>query len=198
MHQTCVTCKTSKPLNLFPVRGNKTNYRTLGRSLSTHDERCNACKAEYAREFRKRNPGYRGTGKIKNVPVEDRLLASAISDRLQHARVRTKQLGHPALDVDREYLYQLFKEQDGRCALSGVVLKVEKRAVTCLSLDQKVPSLGYVRGNVQWVAWAVNRAKGDMNQDMFIDMCDKVLEYQKVQRLSPSGSTPKRVEAQNP
>lgn len=197
MFQTCATCNTKKPLNEFSLRGNKQNYRTLGLDVPERDVRCNPCKAAYAKEFRKRNPGYRGTGKLKRIPAEDRLLASAISDRLQHAKTRTKQYNLPAMDIDRDYLYQLFKNQEGLCALTGVPLKVEKKAITCLSLDQIHPSLGYVKGNVQWVAWAANRAKGDMDQEVFIDMCSKVIEYQKVQRLSPSGSTPKRVEAQN-
>lgn len=123
---------------------------------------------------------------------------SAISDRLMNAKLRAKKYNQITPDLDREYLYQLFKDQSGKCALSGAVLKLEKRAVTCLSLDKINPGLGYVKGNVQWLAWAVNRAKGDMESEIFLDMCKQVLEHQKVQRLSPSGSTPKRVEAQNP
>ena len=184
MLQTCSKCNVERPLNEFALRGNKQNYRTMGLNMPLRDSRCNHCKAEYAKEFRKRNPGYRGTGKLKTIPQEDRLLVSAISDRLMHAKTRTKQYSLPEVNIDREYLYQLYQEQGGRCALSGVVLKVEKRAVTCLSLDQKEPGLGYVKGNIQWVAWAVNRAKGDMSQDMFIDMCKQVLSHQKVQRLS--------------
>lgn len=63
-------------------------------------------------------------------------------------------------------------------------MKAEVNAVTCLSIDKIRPEGGYVEGNVQWVAWAVNRAKGDMETDVFVDMCRQVLEYQKVQRLS--------------
>lgn len=184
MAKTCTSCKIDKPLDAFSKTGNINNYRTLGLDVPERDSRCNQCKADYAREFRKRNKNYRGTGKIKSIPLEDRLLVSAISDRLIQAKTRTNKYSLPEMDIDRDYLYQLFKDQERCCALSGVVLKVEKRAVACLSLDQKVPALGYIKGNVQWVAWAVNRAKGDMEQDMFIDMCSKVLEFQKVQRLS--------------
>lgn len=194
----CSMCSLPKPLDEFP-KHSVASYSAVGRkNLPTHENRCRPCKAQTAREWRKAHPGYDGTGAFKNIPKADRLLHSAISQRLTQARTRTAMYGHPAMDIDKEYLHQLFLGQGGRCALSGVPLKVEKRAVTCLSLDQKEAALGYVKGNVQWVAWAVNRAKGDMQHDVFIDMCRQVLEYQKVQRLSPSGSTPKRVEAQNP
>lgn len=185
MLQLCSSCQTDKPLDMFSRIVNPKSYKQVGRTLHTHDTRCNTCKAEYAREFRKRNPGYRGSGKLKNIPPEDRLLLSAISNRLQQARTRTKDSKLPPMEIDRDYLYTLYKEQKGLCALSGVPMKVEKKAITCLSLDQKDPGLGYVKGNVQWVAWAINRAKGDMVQPVFIDMCIKVMEHQKVQRLSP-------------
>jgi len=174
---TCDICKQTQPIEMFTVSWGNNRYS------SNRNNRCKACNAEVAREWRKKNPGYRGSGKIKSIPPEDRMLASAISARVSDAKSRASKRGQPC-DVDREYLYQLFKDQDRKCALTGVDLKVEKKAITCLSLDQIDPAKGYIKGNVQWVAWAVNRAKGDMHTDVFVDMCKKVLEHQKVQRLS--------------
>ena len=63
-----------------------------------------------------------------------------------------------------------------------------------LSLDQIDASKGYIEGNVQWLTWFVNRAKGEMSQEIFLSMCETVLVYQKVQRLSNGGLTePSRV-----
>lgn len=183
--KTCSMCKIDLPLTDFPeVNKQGPHYRKSGTNTGTHENRCRPCKAAYAREWRKQNAGYRGTGKLTDVPKEDRLLMSAISDRLMQAKQRVKKYGGVEPDIDREYLYQLFKEQQGRCALSGVLMKVEKGAVTCLSLDKIKPELGYIKGNVQWLAWAVNRAKGDMEEAVFLDMCQQILDYQKVQRLS--------------
>ena len=185
INKTCSMCGETLPISLFPETSKHVSYKVIGqKNRPTHENRCRPCKAQAAREWRKAHPGYNGTGKQKQIPEEDRFLMSAISERLTQARTRTMQYGQPPMDIDKEYLFKLFKLQQGICAISGVPMKIEKKAVTCLSLDQKVPGLGYVRGNVQWVAWAVNRAKGDMDQEMFIDMCRKVLEYQKVQRLS--------------
>lgn len=187
----CCTCKQEKPLFDFPsINSNTTSYRSLGTKTGQYEGRCRPCKAEYAREWRKKHKNYKGSGKLLSVPVEDALLMSAISERLNNARLRIKKFGGIPSDLNRDYLYRLFKEQNGVCALSGVPMKVEKRAVSCLSLDQICAGKGYVVGNVQWVAWAANRAKGDMDSDVFLDMCHKIVEYQKVQRLSPRGSTP--------
>ena len=184
----CSMCGESKPLGMFPETSKHVSYKTMSqKNRPTHEGRCRPCKAAAAREWRKRNPGYNGTGEFKRIPQEERLLRSAISERLTQAKTRAKQYNQPDVTVDKDYLYQLFKDQQGRCALSGVLMKVEKGAVACLSLDKIRPGEGYVPGNVQWVAWAVNRAKGDMNEDVFLDMCRQILEYQKVQRLSLRG-----------
>ncbi len=190
MTKICSMCKEEKPLTEFPViNENGTHYRTKGTNYGSHGDRCRPCKAAYAREWRRKHTNYRGTGKLKSIPKEDRLLVSAISDRLMQAKQRIKKYGGIETDLDRDYLYQLFKDQQGLCALSGVTLRVEKWAIACLSLDKVIPEKGYIKGNVQWVAWAVNRAKGDMAEDVFIDMCRQILEHQKVQRLSKSSES---------
>lgn len=181
----CTVCNQELPLEMFPDTSKHQSYKTTRqKNKPSHEGRCRPCKAEYARQWRQRNPGYNGTGKLNAVPKEDRFLVSAISERLTQAKDRAKKYDQPEPDIDRDYLYQLFKDQQGRCALSGVIMKIEKGAVTCLSLDKIKPEQGYIKGNVQWVAWAVNRAKGDMEEDVFLDMCRQILEYQKVQRLS--------------
>ncbi len=45
------------------------------------------------------------------------------------------------------------------------------------SPDQIVPGKGYVPGNVRWVLWAVNRAKGEMSEEDFVEICRKVVAY---------------------
>ena len=44
------------------------------------------------------------------------------------------------------------------------------------SVDCIEPTLGYVKGNVQWVSWKVNRAKGDLSNEEFLNMCKAVIE----------------------
>jgi len=74
-------------------------------------------------------------------------------------------------------LMQLIDTQEYRCALSGVLLTPETS-----SLDHKTPiSSGGSDAidNLQWVSNEVNRAKGSMNQDAFIEMCRLVSQWSR-------------------
>lgn len=108
---------------------------------------------------------------------------SAIRNRLKDAKARSKKYNKD-LDVDDVYLYELFKQQAKCCALTGAELMIEIGHPLCLSLDQIDPTKGYIVGNVQWLAWVVNRAKGDLDTEHFYEMCEAVIEHRKVQRLS--------------
>jgi len=168
----CTTCNTLKSIDYFST-GNSGTYTLKAKSIKN---RCNACCAEYARKWRKKNKGYTGSGKLKAIPTEDKLLMSAISSRLGDAKGRIKRSKQTPTDLDADYLYELFKKQKGLCALSDVHMKLETNVITTLSLDKIDPSLGYVKGNVQWLCWAVNRAKGEMHTTTFKDMCKKITE----------------------
>jgi hypothetical protein len=178
--KTCRICNEEKPLADFPYRKDSSNFRSEA-STNTY---CRACSTKKTVQWRKEHPGYKGTGKLLKVPPEERLLMSAIRVRLSEAKSRAKKLNQPEVSVDEDRLLALFKEQNGCCALSGVKMLIEMKHPLSLSLDKIEPAQGYTVGNVQWTAWAVNRAKGDLSHQDFLSMCECVLAYQKVQRLS--------------
>lgn len=83
-------------------------------------------------------------------------------------------------DIDIEYLRQLFKYQNGKCALSGIdlefpVVKDNKRSGNG-SLDRIDSNIGYIKGNVRWVAKHVNIMKNCYSDDFFIDVCCKIVD----------------------
>ena len=177
----CKQCGIEKSIDEFsrlkPVKSFKYTHQP-------HHTYCKRCNADRAKQWRKDKPKYNGSGKVKNIPKEDRLLMSAIRQRLVDARGRCKKFNKPEPLVTDMYLYELYKNQERKCALSGVPLDLIKESPYCLSLDQIDPGKGYEEGNVQWLTWAVNRAKGEMSTPMFLSMCEIILENQKVQRLS--------------
>ena len=74
-------------------------------------------------------------------------------------------------DLSTEYLTELWDNQDGKCALSGVDLGYIGCGWCTASVDRIDPTKGYIEGNVQWTAWRVNDAKSNMRNDDFINMC---------------------------
>ena len=178
--RTCCTCGETKPLSEFPQKRGE-SIKLLKRSTNTY---CKACNAERSRKWRANNPGYRTTGKVIALPVEERPWMSAVRQRLTDAKGRCKKLNKDAPNISAEYLYSVLLNQEKKCALTGADLLLEPNHPLCLSLDQKDPNKGYSLDNVQWLAWAVNRAKGDLHIEDFYDMCELVLN-KKVQRLSP-------------
>lgn len=142
---------------------------------------CKECNARRAREFRakyKERTGttdYRGTGKIKTYPKEDRRLISAIRQKISWSKSNNKRSNRP-FNIDIDYMYDLWKKQEGLCALTGYPMSLDGNTNLRLSIDKIIPELGYVKGNVQWTLFAANRAKGDMSQDDFIIMCKMIIE----------------------
>jgi len=76
-------------------------------------------------------------------------------------------------DVTPRYLWELYQQQKGKCAISGVdivlVNKIKNNnvdwSVVTASLDRIDSSKGYQPGNVWWVHKRVNRLKNDFSMD---------------------------------
>lgn len=83
-------------------------------------------------------------------------------------------------EITLEYLWQLFLEQEGRCALSGVTLGFTKnrnptkgRPETTASIDRIDCSKDYVVGNVRWTHKRANIMRSNLTDEVFRDWCFK-------------------------
>jgi hypothetical protein len=82
-------------------------------------------------------------------------------------------------------LKELFKVQNGRCALSGRNIKIQNKMShgkfdrPTASIDRINSKLGYIRSNIQLVHKDFNRMKWDLPQETFIKMCQEISEYQE-------------------
>ena len=86
--------------------------------------------------------------------------------------------------ISKKYIEDLFYEQDGKCALTGLDLilahaHTEKHLRTA-SIDRIDSSLGYIKGNIQWVHKTVNKMKLNIKQDEFIDFCCMVAKLRGI------------------
>ena len=86
------------------------------------------------------------------------------------------------LEITMEQAWSLFKEQDGKCALSGVSIQFPKNRDQyggTASLDRIDSKKGYILGNVQWVHKDINSMKNVFEQSYFIELCQKVAMTKK-------------------
>lgn len=75
--------------------------------------------------------------------------------------------------------WELFLQQDRKCALTGEVLVFSsfRSLDTTASLDRVDSKSNYTIDNIQWIHKDVNRAKWDLSQEKFIEICNKVSQY---------------------
>lgn len=88
-------------------------------------------------------------------------------------------------DITKEYAINLYIKQDGKCAISGLIIDFadnsieEQKGRTTASLDRIDSKIGYQDGNVQWVHKDINLMKQKFKQDYFINLCRTIVEYNK-------------------
>lgn len=86
-------------------------------------------------------------------------------------------------NLNGEYLWQLFINQNRKCALSGMDIKMPKtwgaktKTDMTASIDRIDCSKGYIKGNVQWVHKTVNYMRMDLEISEFIQICKKVANH---------------------
>jgi len=85
-------------------------------------------------------------------------------------------------NITQEHAWELFEKQNGKCALSGIPLKIcsgylaEKRngikkGFAKASLDRIDSSLGYIVGNIQWVSVIQNKMKNKYSEEAYRKEC---------------------------
>lgn len=75
--------------------------------------------------------------------------------------------------VSIEYLWNLYLQQDKKCAITGDNIPNIRDA----SLDRIDSNLGYIEGNVQWVTYRANVSKHTMTMTELYEFCKKVLNH---------------------
>lgn len=89
-----------------------------------------------------------------------------------------KQKGR-TLDFNIEYIWELFIQQNRKCALSGITLNFSNDLNNCTaSLDRIDNNKSYVKGNVQWVHKTINLMKRTLDQSEFLSYCKIITEHQ--------------------
>lgn len=143
---------------------------------------------------------YRDTdGNVVNVGYEGRCRECMVEKRATHSakikgdykwycrklltqlKARAKQNDLP-FNLSVEDLVHEYDAQDGKCHYTGkdldFTLKCSEKGMPHRdfpSVDRKIPSRGYVLGNIDWVTYAVNRMKNDLTEEEFVSFCRQVI-----------------------
>lgn len=109
---------------------------------------------------------------------------------LGNIRIRARKI-RVECNLDNKYLYDLYKSQKGRCALSGADISFHSVGIHknegrygrfcdgTASLDRIDSSVGYIKGNVQWVYKIVNIMKGTMSDVEFLSWCQIITDNKR-------------------
>lgn len=102
---------------------------------------------------------------------------------LKDSAKRARNMGWQ-FNVDRAYLVNLWHEQQGRCAISGMPMQTqsgtrEEKNPYRASLDRVDNSQGYVRGNVRFVCHWVNNAKSTWADHVFDQFIGAIVESRR-------------------
>lgn len=93
-------------------------------------------------------------------------------------------------NISIEYLWNLFVQQDRKCAVTGIILvmpihlrQLSKRNQITASLDRIDPRKGYIDGNVQWVCKRVNYMKHTQTDEMFLAFVKVIYEHNHLDKV---------------
>jgi hypothetical protein len=83
--------------------------------------------------------------------------------------------------ISIEEVWNLFIKQNKKCALSGIEISFyksrNKYQKQTASLDRKDSTKGYTVDNIQWVHKEINRMKGKLSDENFIEWCRRVEKH---------------------
>ena len=79
------------------------------------------------------------------------------------------------VEVDEFFLFEIWNNQKGRCAYSGIPLTTDSNCYNTVSLDRIDSSKDYLRSNVQLVCTAVNRMKQEYSEELFLHLCKSIV-----------------------
>lgn len=125
----------------------------------------------------------RNCGCLNNQPISHQEPTNRILDRIERQAKNRK----ITCTITLSYIQDLYKKQNGHCALSGVKLHFgegKNYKGKTASLDRISSKVGYKEGNCQWVHKTVNKMKNTLEDEDFIEWCSKIAKHNTKDRKS--------------
>jgi len=189
----CVKCNISKTAEEFPKSGRickkcKAEYLCLLRKRPDQKEKRKKYKDtnrekinKQKREHYKRNAEYYKHVNLNNyynnveycrerqrkyqVDKETANMESWLVKCLKHCRSKDSNV-----DFDINYLIELYKKQNGRCAISNIMLTYNRNDLLAASIDRIQSNIPHIKSNVQLICSGLNRAKREYSDNDVYNM----------------------------
>jgi hypothetical protein len=145
--------------------------------MKGHIDRCRSCQMTGKLRGSKHNK-WTGCGEISGNWWYNHVVRSALADKSVAKNRKPKELS-----ITVEYAWNLFLQQERKCALTGIEIQFptncynDRKSDYTASLDRIDSSKGYIEGNVQWVHKHINMMKGKYEVEYFVEMCSKVTAF---------------------
>ena len=87
-----------------------------------------------------------------------------------------------ACDIDKDFVIQMYRDQGGKCAATGIELKpslgagYSRKVPELATIDRIDSSKGYTKDNVRIVCYMYNMAKSSFSDTEVYDFCKRVVE----------------------
>lgn len=114
-------------------------------------------------------------------------LRGAANSKVSSAKQRSKSKGLP-FDIDIDFIVNMYYEQKGRCALSGIEMtyrgdKGSQEMFQSFSIDRIDSEGGYTKDNVQLLCWGVNSIKNRMSTELMFNLVKSIYQYNDLGEL---------------
>lgn len=180
--KTCKICLDIKNDNQFPIRSKRCidckkiaikeqALKCYHKNKYKHPVRLKGID-ENSREQRRRSY-HKNKGKRTYFEIIVNKIFKSVKSRAKHLE--------RDFNLTREFLDNLYTNQNGKCALTGITFSDKKynnykRRPFAPSLDRIDSKKGYTQDNVRFVCSMVNAALGEFGDELFDKMCRAYIE----------------------
>jgi len=181
MTKKCYNCQTVKTIENFTRRsGSNSNYRNI----------CKVCTSYRSRQYRttdtyreksalqmrrwRANPENKHKEAIRRNAQHRLTPIHAFRLAIFNAKKRA------AVSLTIEDLLALWRNQNGRCVLTGITMTWGTGRIepTSMSVDRIDPQIGYSKENVRLICHSVNMFRGNMTDKEMLTMAKTMIAYQ--------------------
>lgn len=145
------------------------------------------CKCGFEKNLKINNLTNGASKQCVNCAQRITLYPGIIPEPMWNLIIRRANKRCGGLNITKQEAIDIFVQQEGKCALSGLPIRFAESGKDYLannqtaSLDRIDSKKLYDKENVQWVHKTINLMKNILDQNIFINMCRSVSDHHKIE-----------------